>query len=216
VALAARLKSSPDTVPGRIRSRRHETETEAFRCEFAFWSIFGCISRFDIVKQEEVVLNAHDFKRLYVESGDDISRSLFSATYGHGTGIFSFVLASFPKNFFRITMMLGYPLFQVGIVLRRSCRKAPGGAFPGNYSSMVSTCASSLIFRSCHRSHLKNPRASFIDLTQWELPRFCRGGSKSFIIRGVRTVWACIVSTKPLTPTPLPLFPLRRGKRGKG
>jgi hypothetical protein len=48
----------------------------------------------------------------------------FSPTYGHASGIFSFVLALFHINSFRIIWMLGYPLFQVGIVLPDSAKEA--------------------------------------------------------------------------------------------
>ncbi len=52
----------------------------------------------------------------------------------------------------------------------------------------------------------------------WEIPRLCRGGSLSFTVPGVGKSWGFVVSNGPLTPTPLPLFPLpgerEEGRRG--
>ncbi len=52
-------------------------------------------------------------------------------------------------------------------------------------------------------------------LMRWEIPRLCRGGSRSLTDPGISTSCALIVSNGPLTPTPLPLFPLPWGE-GRG
>ena len=67
----------------------------------------------------------------------------------------------------------------------------------------------------CHASLVLTPIGKGDTLMRWEIPRLCRGGSRCLTHPGVGISLIFTVSTRPLTPTPLPLFPLPGGE-GRG